>query len=99
MAELNLDAVDIKPREGMVAIQFVDDDGDEEGSETSYPSTTEGPDYNGCLATVVGVGDKVKDVKKGSIVVTSRWARDGGTKVGSKTRIVSAFDIIATLKT
>ncbi len=95
MAELNLDAV-----EGMVAIQFVDDDGDEDDESPSYPSSpsSEPVDYDGLLATVVGVGDKVKDVKKGSIVVTSRWARQGGTKVGDKTRIISAYEIVATVK-
>lgn len=86
---MNLSGLDIVPTEGMVAVRFVDDDDDD-----STMSSGE-PEYDGLLAIVVAAGPKTS-VKKGQIIVTRPWARDG-LKVGEAV-LIDSYQIAATLK-
>lgn len=74
-------ALNIKPVEGMVALQILDDPKakDESSDMVSASSAPSGDSYNTALtALVVGIGPKgPAGVKKGSIVLCRGYARDG----------------------
>lgn len=77
-------ALDIKPVEGMVALQILDDpkakrDDSSDGMVSSSSSPSLDDSYNTALtALVIGIGPKgPAGVKKGSIVLCRGYARDG----------------------
>lgn len=81
---MKLDGVTIKPAEGKLAVRFVDDPDVDDQSDmmrAGYEATRSSPpgmiSNDGCLAEVIAVGPKVKNAKKGDVIVTNEWARDG----------------------
>lgn len=75
-------ALDIKPVEGMVALQILDDPKAKDDDSSDMVSASGAPSddsYNTALtAIVIGIGPKgPAGVKKGSIVLCRGYARDG----------------------
>jgi len=90
-------ALDVKPIEGMVALQLVDDETEEEreqriASRQNAPSDS----YNeAIIAIVVGIGPKgPAGVKKGSTVMVRKYARDG-LRLDADTVLVETYCIVA----
>jgi hypothetical protein len=88
---LDLTGVSIKPAPGMVALRFVDDLDDDDDISTNIDV-----DNYGLIATVLGVGDDVKGVRKGSTVIVRTYARDG-LKLGENSVLTEAYCVIATI--
>jgi hypothetical protein len=90
-------ALDVTPVEGYVALQIVDDETEEERTarKANYSS---GPSdsYNEALtAIVVGIGPKgPKNVKRGSVVMVRKYARDG-LRLDDDTVLVEVYCIVA----
>jgi co-chaperonin GroES (HSP10) len=97
---MKLDGVTIKPAEGKLAVRFVDDpdaDDQSEAMKAGYMATQSSPSpisNDGCLAEVIAVGPKVKNAKKGDVVVTNEWARDG-VKLDDGVTIVDDYCVLA----
>ena len=95
---MDLTGQKIKPAEGMLVVRFVDDDvdDDKDPDSTRYPSAEPvNKPYEGCLAVVAAVGDKVK-AKVGSTIVTDPWAREG-LKLGNGLVVINSNAVKATL--
>jgi hypothetical protein len=94
---MDLDGLKIKPSEGMLAVRFLDEEGDGEqqpAQVSPYPTAAPAePDRKLCLASVVAVGKKV-EAKPGQIVAVSAWARKGD-KIGDDIVLVSQWDVKA----
>lgn len=88
-------AVAIRPTEGKVAVKFVDEDEGEGAIQSAATPMAEPVPYEGVLAVIVAVGDKVK-LSKGDTVVMRPWARSG-LKLGDNLFICDAYDVVATI--
>jgi|1185.fasta_scaffold135628_2 co-chaperonin GroES (HSP10) len=90
-------ALDIKPIEGMVALQLLEPLDEESGANKSAMATSSTPEdsYNEALyAIVVGVGPKGPiGVKKGDTVLCRGYARDG-LKIGDDVVLVESYCIV-----
>lgn len=90
--------MDISPAEGFIAVEFLDDDEDEDeraANRRSYPTVDD--DYNEAVAAyVVGIGKKVTTCKKGDTVFVRKYARNA-IHMGS-TYFVEAYCVVATVK-
>lgn len=93
--------VDIKPAEGYVAVEFLDDEDyeDEDESTATHEATEPMTEKyrEVCFAMCIGVGKNVTTCKKGDTVLVRESAREYSIHVGSSTCIVNAYDIVGTV--
>lgn len=90
-------ALDVTPVEGYVALQIVDDETEEERAARKAEYSSKPSDsYNEALtAIVLGIGPKgPKGVKRGSVVMVRRYARDG-VRLDADTVLVESYCIVA----
>ena len=91
---------DIKPAEGMIAIQLFDeyDDDDEEGPPSSHRGAelAERDPDRVIMGLCVGIGPGVKSCKPGDTVCLKPWAKHG-YEVGGKVRITDACNVVGTV--
>jgi len=92
-------ALDIKPIEGMVALQIVDDESEEEREKRlaiRANGIAPSDSYNeAIIAIVVGIGPKgPAGLKKGSTVMVRKYARDG-LRLDEDTVLVETYCIVA----
>jgi co-chaperonin GroES (HSP10) len=98
---MTLDGVDLKPVEGRVVVEFddsVDDDKEEAGAGRfagDVPRREVSDDA--VMAEVIAAGPKT-NVKKGDVVLVSRWALSSPAIGKGKYRIIYASDILASAK-
>lgn len=93
--------MNIKPTGDSVAVEFLEDFGEEETTDqgtSSYDSPETSDSYRtACAALCVGVGKEVKVCKKGDTVLVRESARNNAIEVGKDTCIVSSYAIVATI--
>jgi hypothetical protein len=88
----------IEPAEGMIALEFLDDEKQEE-TRPQYDAPSSSDDYNEAVfAICVGVGKKVTNCKRGDTVVVRAYARHG-VKVDDDVVIVESYCVVGTVKT
>jgi len=87
---------DIKPVEGYVALQLLDDESEEEREARRRASNGPSESYNEAMyAVVVGIGPKgPAGVKKGSTVLVRKYARDG-LRISDDVVLVESYCIAA----
>jgi hypothetical protein len=90
-----MSALQIEPAEGMVAIEFVDDE-DEEPANAQQAETPSS--YNeACFAICVGVGKKVTRCKRGDTVIVMSFARQG-IKIGDDVTLCEEYVVKGVVK-
>jgi hypothetical protein len=88
----------IEPAEGMIALEFLDDEKQEE-TRPKYDAPPSSDAYNEAVfAICVGVGKKVTTCKRGDTLVVRAYAREG-VRVSDDVVIVEAYCVLGTVKT
>jgi hypothetical protein len=88
----------IEPAEGMVALEFLDEEKQEE-ERSGYDAPPSSDDYNEAVfAICVGVGKKVTSCKRGDTVLVRAYAREG-VHVSDDVVLVEAYCVLGTVKT
>lgn len=90
-----MSSLHIEPAEGMVALEFLDEEDDEE--RPSYDEYNDGQPNEGVYAICVGVGRDVKRCKRGDTVIVDKWAREG-MKVGDDVVLADQWVVKGVLK-
>lgn len=90
---MKLEDLELTPTEGMLCVEFLEDDADGDFGKSPLPPGEERR-FEGVLARVIAVGAKVK-AKKGEYVLCGQYACEG-LKFGDYT-LISNWDVKATL--
>ncbi len=93
-----MSTLDIKPTQGKVALQLLDDGDEDQDTEPMAANANPTPeDYNETIyAIVIGVGPDVKGIKKGSTVLVRSFVRND-PRVSDDVVISESWNVLATV--